>query len=75
MASNEPRRPSPGDFPPGTLFFIKEFDVPLAWVPGRGWLNWFGGTPRAYDSSSLAPGNHWPATDFTEWLALVQPAR
>jgi hypothetical protein len=32
--------PTREDFPPGTTFLIKEFDVPLARVPGQGWFNW-----------------------------------
>src|SRR5687767_5133723 len=46
------RLPESSDFPPGTEFLIKEFDVPLARVPGRGCFNWFGGEPRAYDVNS-----------------------
>ncbi len=65
------RGPTASDFPPGTEFFIKEFDVPLALVPGEGWFNWFGGVPRAYDSSSLRVDNNWPAGSFKEWRAVV----
>lgn len=31
------------DFPEATEFYIKEFDVPLAYIPGEGWFNFFGG--------------------------------
>lgn len=59
------------DFPKGTEFVVKEFDVPLAWVPGKGWFNWFGGTPRPYDESALRVDNNWPAESFEEWLEIV----
>ncbi len=68
---NKPRLPISSDFPAGTHFVIKEFDVPLAYVPGQGWFNWYGGSPRPYESSRLNVGNNWPATSFEEWLALV----
>lgn len=70
--------PQPSDFPPGTEFVIKEFDVPLARVPcgERGvrceWFNWFGGTPRPYPVDGLKLGNNWPAASFDEWVALVK---
>jgi len=63
--------PKRSDFPSGTKFVIKEFDVPLVQVPGKGWFNWFGGTPRPYDTSSLRVDNNWPATSFDEWVAIV----
>jgi hypothetical protein len=67
--------PERADFPPGTAFVIKEFDVPLARLP-RGdlceWFNWFGGTPRPYAADHLKPGNNWPAATFEEWAALVK---
>ena len=69
---DEAQLPKCSDFPPGTEFVIKEFDVPLARVPGRGWLNWFGGTPRPYDASSLRVDNHWPAESFAEWVGVVE---
>ncbi|EJN00469.1 hypothetical protein [Herbaspirillum sp. YR522] len=69
--------PALKDFQPGTVFIIKEFDVPLTHSPtpdgGWLWLNWFGGTPSPYDERKfLKQGNHWPAASFEEWLALVQ---
>ena len=64
--------PSRDAFPEGTRFVIKEFDVPLAQVPGQGWINWYGGHPRPYDVTSLVPGNHWDAGSFDEWLALIR---
>ena len=51
---------------------IKEFDVPLVLVPGGGWFNWFGGTPRPYDASSLRVDNNWPAESFEEWVGVVK---
>ncbi|WEF31684.1 hypothetical protein [Pseudoduganella chitinolytica] len=68
------RVPQADDFPAGTQFVIKEFDVPLARVPGPGggrWINWFGGVARPYDASRLSVGNHWPAGSFAGWQALV----
>lgn len=69
---NTPRLPTAADFPAGTQFVIKEFDVPLACVPGRGWFNWFGGTLRPYDANALQPGNNWPADSFEQWLEIVK---
>lgn len=63
--------PELSDFPPKTLFVIKEFNVPLVQIPGVGWINWFGGVPRPYDPRWLAPGNNWQADSFEEWLAVV----
>jgi hypothetical protein len=64
--------PQAADFPAGTEFVIKEFDVPLAHVPGRGWENWFGGKPRPYDAKALRVDNNWPAESFDEWLEVVE---
>lgn len=69
---DDSRLPGPSDFPPGTRFVIKEFDVPLAWVPQRGWFNWFGGQPRRYDETALRIDNNWPADSFEEWLEIVK---
>jgi hypothetical protein len=72
--ANRCRVPRAGDFPPGTRFVIKEFDVPLACVPvpgGVAWFNWFGGVARPYDASRLRVDNNWPAGSFDEWSALV----
>lgn len=63
------------DFPPGTCFYIKEYDVPLAQIPGQGWWNWFGGRARRYDPANLKPGNQWLAESFAEWLAVVEASR
>lgn len=51
---------------------VKEFDVPLARVPGRGWFNWFGGKPRPYDERALRVDNNWPAESFEEWVGIVE---
>lgn len=66
------RLPRVSDFPPGTAFVIKEFDVPLVKVPSGSWFNWFGGTPRPYDEKSLKVDNNWPADLFEEWVAIVK---
>jgi hypothetical protein len=65
------RLPGAADFPPGTEFVIKEFDVPLAWVPQQGWFNWFGGFPRPYDETALKVDNNWSADSFQQWLEVV----
>ena len=70
--SDNPRLPKASDFPPGTTFVIKELDVPLVFVPGKGWFNWFGGVPRAYDPSFLKPDNNRDADSFEEWVGIVQ---
>ena len=64
--------PSRDAFPDGTRFVIKEFDVPLAQIPGQGWINWYGGHSRPYDVTSLVPGNHWDAGSFDEWREVVR---
>ncbi len=69
------RLPKASDFPPGTEFVINEFDVPLAFVPGKGWFNWLGGVPRAYDPSFLKQGNHWDADSFEQWVGIVEASR
>ena len=65
-------RPKRGDFPEGTEFVIKEFDVPLVCIPQKGWFNWFGGQPRIYDVTALKLGNNWPAESFEHWLEIVE---
>lgn len=66
------RLPKASDFPPGTSFVIKEFDVPLAFVPGIGWFNWFGGVPKPYDVRALKVDNNWPADSFEQWVAIIE---
>ena len=68
----DPRLPDASDFPPGTEFVIKEFDVPLVRVPRQGWFNWYGGRPRPYDVRGLKIDNHWPAESFKDWLRVVK---
>jgi len=60
------------DFPNGTVFYIKEFDVPLAHEPSNEWFNWFGGKPTAYDCVHLKQGNNWQAESFEEWITIVK---
>ncbi len=69
--SAESQLPKRSDFPAVAEFVIKEFDVPLVQIPGQGWFNWFGGTPRPYDATSLRVDNNWPAASFEEWVRLV----
>ncbi|MDX1593764.1 MAG: hypothetical protein R3298_05905 [Gammaproteobacteria bacterium] len=74
MAS-PPALPRPSDFPDGTGFYVKEFDVPLARVPeadGVAWYNWYGGRPRRYDPSALRVDNNWPADSFDAWVKLIR---
>jgi hypothetical protein len=66
------RLPKLSDFPEGTEFIIKEFDVPLVNIPGKGWFNWWGGKPRQYDVTMLKPGNNWEADSFEHWLKIVE---
>lgn len=66
--------PRQEDFPPGSFFAIKEFDVPLVNIPGKGWFNWYGGTPRSYDPTGLKPDNNWRAESFDEWVAVIAAA-
>ena len=68
---DNPMLPKATDFPAGTSFVIKEWDVPLAWIPGRGWVNRFGGAPRPYDPGFLKVDNNRPAESFDEWLRIV----
>lgn len=70
--SYKSRLPKSSDFPVGTEFVIKEFDVPLVRVPGQGWFNWFGGTPHQYDEGFLRVDNNWPAESFEEWVGVVK---
>jgi len=64
--------PKRSDFPSGAEFVIKEFDVPLVWIPGgHGWFNWFGGEPRPYDPKSLRVDNNWRAKSFEEWVEVI----
>jgi hypothetical protein len=67
--------PKETDFPPGTEFIIKEFDIPLVRVPADGcckWFNWHGGKSRSYAVENLKPDNNWPASSFSEWVVLIQ---
>ncbi|WP_185231690.1 hypothetical protein [Teredinibacter franksiae] len=68
------RIPREEEFPKGTRFYIKEFDVPLAMIPEEesvAWYNWFGGEPKRYDVSNLKQENNWEAESFTEWQQLI----
>jgi len=59
------------DFPKETEFYIKEFDVPLAYIPGKGWFNYYGGKSTPYNVKGLKPGNSWFADSFAEWFEIV----
>jgi hypothetical protein len=66
------RLPAEVDFPPGTHFVIKEFDVPLVFVSDEGWFNWYGGYASRYDVRGLKVDNNWPADSFDQWLGVVE---
>lgn len=63
--------PKATDFPPGTMFVIKESDVPLVQMPSGAWFNWFGGNPRPYDVTALRVDNNGQADSFEEWIGIV----
>ena len=69
--SDKSKLPKRSELPPGAEFVIKEFDVPLVWIPDAGWFNWFGGEPKPYNASSLRVDNNWPETTFEEWVEIV----
>ncbi|MEA1980595.1 MAG: hypothetical protein U9N54_06450 [candidate division Zixibacteria bacterium] len=64
--------PKQSEFPKGSEFYIKEFDVPLVRLPSNEWFNWYGGKPRKYDVKDLKQGNNWLADSFEEWLEIVK---
>lgn len=70
--SDDPRLPKASDFPPGTQFVVKEFDVPLVNIPGKGWFNYYHGGPCPYDESFLKVDNNWPADSFDQWMGVVE---
>ncbi len=69
---SDKRLPTAADFPPDSEFVIKESDVPLVSIPGKGWFNWFGGSPRPYDVHFLKVDNNRNADSFEEWVAIVK---
>jgi hypothetical protein len=74
-SSPKPRVPTLSEFPAGTEFIVKEFDVPLARIPGDGhciWVNWYGGRPRPFDVTWLKVDNNWSVDSFESWAALVK---
>lgn len=67
--------PKIDDFPEGSIFYIKEFDIPLVRVPdGKSckWFNWFGGKAKEYDVTYLKPGNSWVADSFESWQKILK---
>jgi hypothetical protein len=69
------RVPEQSEFPPGTEFIVKEFNVPLARIPCDGhcvWVNWYGGRPRPFDVTWLKIDNNWSVDSFESWAALVK---
>lgn len=74
-AASKPRVPKLSEFPTGTEFIVKEFDVPLARIPANGnciWVNWYGGRPRPFDVTWLKVDNKWSVGSFESWAALVK---
>ncbi len=63
--------PKQDDFPPGSRFVIKEWDVPLVQMPSGEWINWYGGAPTPYDIRGLKVDNNWDAESFEEWVSLI----
>jgi hypothetical protein len=63
--------PKISDFPAGTEFYIKEFDVPLVRTPTNEWFNWRGGKSKEYDVKNLKQGNNWLAESFEEWVSII----
>lgn len=75
FGSHNMNLPSKNDFPVGSRFYIKEFDVPLVQIPDGSlskWFNWFGGKPKEYAPEGLKPGNNWEAESFSEWQKIVK---
>jgi hypothetical protein len=75
IAVHQRRIPMRSEFPEGTDFLIKEFDVPIARIPGTSscsYVNWYGGHPRPYEARWLKVDNNWSAESFEEWCALIQ---
>jgi hypothetical protein len=70
--SNDLCFPRVSDFPAGSVFVIKEFDVPLVQTPDGGCFNWFGGKPHPYSQTALRVDNNWRASSFEEWVAVVK---
>ena len=68
MNTNLPKK---ADFPDGTEFYIKEFDVPHVRTPSNEWFNWFGGKPRQYDVKNLKLENNRPAETLEVWVRIV----
>jgi|GEM_PF-2569698 len=60
------------DFPLGTEFYIKDFDVPLARIPDIGWVDFYGGEVRSYEVKNLSIDNNLPANSFEDWRELVR---
>jgi hypothetical protein len=75
-SSSKPRVPKLSEFPAGTEFIVKEFDVPLARIPGDGghciWVNWYGGRPRPFDVTWLKIDNNWSVDSFESWAMRVK---
>jgi hypothetical protein len=65
------KTPLQEDFPIGSAFYIKEFDIPLVQLPDGKWENWFGGHPRPYDPRSLRVDNNWKVQSFEEWAKVI----
>jgi hypothetical protein len=67
--------PRQSDFPHGTEFLVKEFDVPLAKIADGEkveYFNWYGGTPQKYDPAFLRVDNNWRADSFESWVGLIR---
>lgn len=63
FGSHNMNLPSKNDFPEGSRFYIKEFDVPLVQILDGSlskWFNWFGGKPKEYapDLATIGKQSH-----------------
>jgi len=64
--------PKESNFPKGTTFIIKEWDVPLIYIPQQGYFNWYGGKATPYDDKWLKIDNNVNADSFEEWLNVLK---
>lgn len=75
--ANSNTLPEESNFPPGTEFYIFEWDVPLSKEPNNdgktvSYFNWYGGERKPYPVERLKIDNNWPAESFEHWLEVVR---
>ena len=68
--------PKESDFPEGTRFLIKDWDIPLSTGSYKGnkalYTSWYGGIPHPHPSETLKIDNNWPADSYTHWLEIIE---